>query len=258
MKEKIKCPICGNIDFPTKDHVPPKSCNNKKDVIRTFIFPSETSCSRKTIMQGGLSFSYICSNCNNNVLGHRVDKELANLFDTVLNSNDIQISWTGDINKLIKAVFGHILATGDVYDKEMRKYINSDILPTHAHLYLFYYPYKNVFIIRDVVPLEHFLRTYSIRRMDDFKMISCLYFYPLAFIVTDKDFYPLAIDLVELVKNGETSFILNKNSFTNILTGKALPACWPCQIGTSDISDTVDAVVSGREGRNAQLVTIKR
>ena len=262
MKKRIKCSICGNYDFPTKDHVPPKSCNNKKDVIRTFIFPTEKGYSKKTIIQGGLNFSYICSNCNNNVLGVHADKELENLFNTILNSSGVNVSWSGNIEKVIKSVFGHILATDDfspvTYDKEMRDFINKNIVPKHAHLYLLYYPYKNVFIIRDVLPLEHYLRKRSIRRMNDFKMISCLYFYPLAFIVTDEDFYPLAIDLVELLKSGATSFVLNKNSFTNIITGKLLPPCWPCEIGNTNTDDTVDIVASGREGKNAQIAIVKQ
>ena len=27
--EKKKCPICGNFDIPSLDHVPPKCCGNK-------------------------------------------------------------------------------------------------------------------------------------------------------------------------------------------------------------------------------------
>lgn len=259
--KRIKCPICGKYDYPTRDHVPPKSCNNKDDVIRTYVFPTETGFERKNISQGGLVFSYICAKCNNDVLGLQSDKELASLYETILISKDINIKWCGDISKIVKAVFGHLLATdvysGVSYDKEMRDYINKDVIPKKTHIYLLYYPYHDVFLIRDVVPIRHFPRPDSINPFNRIEMISCLYFYPLAFVITDDTFYPLAVDLTKLLVSGETEIVLNRYTFTNIMTGKLFPPCWPCNIGNFNEPDTIDAICSGREGRNAQLVTIK-
>ena len=257
-KKRIKCPICGNYDYPTRDHVPPKSCNNTNDVIRSFVFPTETGFARKEISQGGLTFSFICSKCNNEVLGIQSDKELRDLFETVLNSNDVNIKWIGSIEKIVKSVFGHILAT-DVfsnvtYDKEMRNYVNKDVFPKNTHLYLLFYPYKDVFLIRSVVPIQFFPRKLSIKPKNEMAMVSCFYFHPLAFIVTDSDYYPLAVDLTKLISEHKNEIVLNRYSFTNILTGKPFPPCWPCAIGDSDENDTVDSIVSGKEGRSTQLV----
>ncbi len=258
-KKRVKCPICEEYKFPTRDHVPPKSCNNKDDVVRTYVFPIETGYARSEISQGGLTFSFICAECNNGLLGIQTDTELKSLYETVLHSNDTNIKWTGSIEKIIKCLFGHILATDSFSnvapDKEMRNYINKGIFPTETHLYLLYYPYHDVFIIRDVVPMQFFPRTTSIfpQTRNKMHMVSCLYFHPLAFIVSDSDYYPLAVDLTKLVLDGKNEIELNKNSFTNILTGEILPPCWPCAMGNKQQNDTIDSIMSGREGRNAQL-----
>ena len=235
-KRRIRCPICKKYGFPTKDHVPPKSCNNKDAVIKTGIFPTSNGYERREIVQGGLSFCFICENCNNNILGAQCDNELASFYDAVLSENGDNICWNGDIKKIIKSVFGHLLATGEyspcVYDDEMRKFINKDKLPSVSRLYV---------------------RSNSVKVLDNKSMVSCLYFYPLAFIVAEKGFDDVAIDLTKLYADGKNQIIINKKSFTNVLTGRHFPPCWPCAIGNSHTDDTVDAILSGKEGSTSSI-----
>lgn len=257
-KKRVRCPICGKYEFPTKDHVPPKSCNNKNDVVRKMVFPSIEGVKKDKIIQGGLSFSFICPTCNNDLLGAKTDKELAELFNTVTDSKNDVVVWEGDINNLVKSVFGHILATGEyskvTYDREMRSFIMKGLMPNHTHLYLLYYPYNDVFLIRTVIPFEYFRRVSPARRMNDKRIVSCFYFYPFAFIVADADYYSGAIDLIEMLKNNQNTINLSKLSFLNPYTKSLLPPCWPCQIGEQSENDTVDVVLSGKEGANAQIV----
>lgn len=257
-KKRVRCPICGKYEIPTKDHVPPKSCNNKSDVVRKFIFPSINGTKKDRIIQGGLSFSYICPKCNNDILGAKTDKELADLYKVVFNSKEDIVAWEGNINNLVKSVFGHILATGEyskvTYEKEMRLFVKKGILPERTHLYLLYYPYNDVFLIRTVIPFEYFNRATPVRKMNDNKIVSCFYFYPLAFIVADANYYSEAIDLIDALQNNQNKITLSKHSFSNPYTKNMLPPCWPCQMGKQSEDDTVDAVLSGKEGVNAQLV----
>lgn len=244
------------------DHVPPRSCKNKESVIKIRLFPGGPHSRKEEIQQGGLHFSYICSDCNNAVLGARGDKELSSLFHAVLGSGGPIVSWQGDIGGLIKSVFGHILATDEysevTYDQEMRDFILRDALPAKAHLYLLYYPYKCVFIIHDALPFTIIPRLWSYPKLQDGAMVSCLYFYPLAFIVTDPGFYKAgAIDLTELYPKGKQCFEVDKRSFRNQLIDQTFPPDWPCSIGGLDDIDMVDCLGSGREGEKAQFVLPK-
>lgn len=257
-KKRVKCPICGKYNFPTKDHVPPKSCNNRDAVIKTYLFPTPDGYERlNLIQQGGLNYSYICSDCNNRILGEDCDPELARLYNQIVSSTDDVINMSLDVTKLIKAVFGHILATGSfspcVYDKEMRDFIIKNAVPKKAHLYILYYPYRDVFIIRNVIPIAYFERPHSTKVTNAKRMFSCFYFYPLAFIVTDPGFNSPGIDLVKTLEESSNALTINKNMFKNLLTNKVLPPCWPCNIGSKEVDDTVDAILGGREASEALI-----
>ena len=262
-RRRVRCPICGKYDFPTKDHVPPKSCDNKDSVIKTFLFPTKTGYGRKEItQQGGLNFNYICDDCNNRLLGTMYDPELASFYNQVMKSNDTNILLSADIKKVAKAIFGHILATIDyspcVYDKEMGDFVIKGTVPKKAHLYLLYYPYNDIFILRNVIPFEYFNRPNSAKVTSSNRMFSCFYFHPFAFVVTDPGFNYIAVDLIKLIESNEKSFFLNRNTFKNLLTGKTFPPCWPCNIGEKDIDDTIDVIMSGKEGSEGIITRKKR
>lgn len=108
--------------------------------------------------------------------------------------------------------------------------------------------------LRLPVHFEYFNRATPARKMNDNKIVSCFYFYPLAFIVADANYYSETIDLIDALQNNQNKITLSKHSFSNPYTKNMLPPCWPCQMGKQSEDDTVDAVLSGKEGVNEQLV----
>ncbi len=260
--KKVRCPICGRYTYPTVDHVPPKSRGNKENMDKVYVFPRENQYRSKEVVQGGLKFEFLCEDCNSRVLGSDLDKELTSFYNRVTNSKGDEIVWMGDVSKIIKAIFGHILATSNyskcVPDMQMKNYIKKNKIPDGVHLYAFYYPYENMFLIRNVVSTVFHKRNNSAINLTKAKIVSCLYFYPLAFIVAPPDFCPFAVDLSELVRSGVNGIHLSKNSFVNPHTKKILPPCWPCEMGDKSKDDSIDALVCGFEAKESCVAKIRK
>lgn len=247
--EKVKCPICALKCFPSNDHVPPKSCGNSGTKYQYFFINGHDGKAIKKRVQNGIYFKYLCPDCNSKLLGAKYDPELANFYKFVINSKDNKIIWQGNITKIVKSIFGHILATYEftncIFDKAMRKYILRDIFPEHFSLNLFYYPNKSIFIAKNSMPLQHYKRQNSIIPKN---FLCCsLYFYPFAFIFSYKKRLSCGVDLLRLIENKSNAIILNKNSWINNTTYNLLPDIWPFYISDERTSDTVDAIFGGAE-----------
>ncbi len=263
LKEKrVRCPICGKYSFPTQDHVPPKSCGNNGRTLTHYFITKVDGTEVIKESQKGMHYDYICSKCNNEILGSNLDIELKKLYDVILNSPDINIKWQGDVKKISKCILGHILATNKyssaLWDKEMRNFILKDKLPKLFSLYLFYYPYNATFTIKHAVPVlfyENSARKNYI--CPNNVMLDCLYFNPLAFIVVDKGSFPVGIDLLDLVNKGEDTIVLNKNSWVDIVNKVVLPPCWPFMISNNKKQNTIDAIVGGSDMLSSNI-TIKK
>lgn len=247
---RIRCPICGNYEIATQDHVPPKCCDNKGKRIIHYFYTKQRGIPAKKETQKGVHYDYICSNCNNGILGSNYDIELKKFYDSVVESDALIVNWIGDVSKICKCIFGHMLATNkyssSVWDKEMRKYVLNDITPNSISLYLFYYPYDAIFTIKHAVPISIF-NSYG-RKNYDFpnnSMVDCLYFYPFAFIVTEKNTLSRGVDLIKLIQNNESSIELKKDGWIDAEDNKLLPPCWPCMISEAKEDNTVDAIVGG-------------
>lgn len=249
-KKREKCPICEKYEFPTKDHVPPKCCGNSgKTLIHYFVAKKNGQPDIKE-SQSGIHYEHICADCNNNVLGSKFDQELKKFCDCAITSKENVITWTGNIVNVVKAIFGHMLATNKysscVYDKEMRKFINKNILPRKISLYLFYYPYDATFTIKDAVPFLLFepeKRKTNI--LKEYSMFDCLYFSPFAFIIADKGNVEQGVDLVDLLEKENDTVILNKTSWFDYQHNKILPECWPFKISNGKEVNTVDGFIGG-------------
>lgn len=266
MKTKIMCSICGKNANPSDDHIPPRTCGNNKKILEEQYYPQfgiDGTCKiEHKISQNGLYLSNICSHCNSD-LGSKADIELGKLVSQInksdSNNNNIPIN---EINlKLIhKAVCGHILASApysnSLIDKEMRKFVYENEQPNLLHVFLFFYPYSNIFISKLSLPIRYPIRPQAVL-FPECIGISCLYFSPLAFIVTESNTYYSGFNLTNLLNKKEQNFILKRDGWINNCTKKTLPLSWPCLIkskpGEQEEDDSVDAVLDCAKGKSAYL-----
>ena len=192
---QYRCRICGKITELTKDHVPPKSLGNYKNLkynkafslFDDYIGPEYFSRNAR----GGLYFQTICKECNSHVLGDRKDRALKEFYDSVANSlSEIIlvprfINCSIEVNNVARSVIGHLLAAKEDYDSSkkenvLREYVlNEDSMPPAGmKLYYFLYPYKSIFINRDSAYAER------INYKNKVMIFSCFYVFPIAFLLT--------------------------------------------------------------------------
>lgn len=245
---RIKCPICKKYRFPTKDHVPPQSCGNSGKRLKLYFYSSKIGKEVIKESQKGVYYDYICSDCNNRILGADLDLEFKKFYDFAEKEKGNAIIWSGDIAKIIKCIFGHILATNkyssSAYDIQMRNFIWKNTLPKTITLYLFYYPYDAIFAIKHALPVvfsHDKLRNYE---CPENTMVDCLYFPPFAFIVSDPGKFSQGIDLFDLLDKNENTIELSKDSWMDKANNKSLPPCWPCMVSGGKEDNTVDAIIA--------------
>jgi hypothetical protein len=204
-KKTIICSICGKKAFPSVDHAPPKCCGNSQKTYEYFQFDTINEKDRSIGFTKkspcGIHFDNICKDCNNK-LGASGDLILEQVVSKIKNS-EFKLNFSKKaLSDLIKAVLGHILAMTEfanlLPDNEMRSFILNDVLPKHAHLFLLYYPYQCIFTARSYYPIRRIQRFCAVPIPQS--VISCLYFYPLAFIVSEPNSIENGIDLIEMLK----------------------------------------------------------
>ena len=124
----------------TWDHVPPKCCNNSYR-IRVNSWPEgmpEENFYEKEY-QSGIRYRSLCSECNNHLLGINYDIVLADFTAQIMNilqsENPVPTCMyvRVKVNKLSRAICGHILAAKNYYekdclvDKKLREYVVSEL-----------------------------------------------------------------------------------------------------------------------------------
>lgn len=196
-KELIdKCNICGKTAKLTWDHVPPKFCFNDCYVKYNSMLGKNDLSKKQSISQNGVKFRTICERCNNDLLGAKYDKEYKRLVDCLYNlyitkGEIAQYIILKDlrINKIARAVVGHLLAARDDFcdsdiEQELRDYfLDETALPPKEFKLLYYtYIYNTIMIIRDVVPRHFGNKDYDV----PFALQSCLNTFPMAFILARK------------------------------------------------------------------------
>ena len=168
------CVICGSHGKLTRDHVPPKGCNNKTDVVLRTLLPSHEKNSKnsETPSQGGTNFKTLCEKCNSSPLGDKYDPELINLSNEITKTAlavdkkqimlpSVRLIFTRP-QKLARAVIGHILAanavdetkdglrTFDFRDALRHYFLNEKApLPEEVDIYFWIYPSRRQVIIKD-------------------------------------------------------------------------------------------------------------
>jgi|SRR5690554_522526 len=187
------CNICGEHGDLTEDHVPPKG---------TIKFPRMTLYGIGEVLnaqaekdrrgrdfQQGVKFRSICATCNGDYLGGLYDLELKDFANNVGNYLHSLVA-RPDITrfpvapgKIIRAVFGHILALGveriprgDMGDAMAELVLNPDQeIPDNLHVYYWIYPFWDQVSIRNFGFLVRFGTPPLIS--------SVLKFFPLGFMV---------------------------------------------------------------------------
>lgn len=257
-----QCNICGTKTRLTWDHVPPKSCRNDSPVEYSELFgelkhePGLINF-KHFISQNGIKFRSICEVCNNTLLGRNYDLELTQLTNYI---NELltakialpqNLSYKAKINKLARAVVGHILSAKNEYDelslidKALRSFfLDPSAMPPKSYKLLFrIYPFNTIFIIRDIL-VKNVLSNKAIEIPDG--VISCLSFYPIAFIINDGQSSCGMIDIFSLCSNDiddevELKIDLLSYKYPNI--DKPRHPIWPCNI-SDDEDGTCIAIVT--------------
>lgn len=231
-----RCNICGAILPLSDEHIPPKSCGNKRKMVVYELFPELAEISnikkrKRFIKQNGVSFKSICEGCNNARLGACFDKAFADFYNKSLLVAQSSSNFSCEIHdiatkEVVKCIFGKFLAMDSDYNgsamcEEMRNFIINDIAPASMHLYVRYYPYDSIYIARNhgVLPTEQ--SSYLSECL-----ISVLYYKPLAFVLSDVQVDWKMSDLIDMVKDGKTDLLFTSNSAYNPNTNTILPKDW--------------------------------
>ena len=240
----------------TWEHVPPKSCNNAGAIKTKDIFEIKDN-KYHYESQNGIKYRTICGDCNNSILGACSDVAFKNLYEQCVFFLDslsclseeqyIEI----DIYNIVKSVFGKFLAMSKEFvnseiDNEMRNFILHDIIPTSLHLYFRIYPYASIIQCRNCL-------SSNVTNPNDYTtkgLLSLLYYYPFAFILSTETENIHNIDFLEHldVKNHKSTICLTPQSAYYPNNGSLLEHDWPINIENKIVfmSDDTNKLISRR------------
>jgi hypothetical protein len=192
-----KCNICLNPFKLTYDHVPPRGSTEIKAVEQENIFNRLTQKERRfNISQNGVKFRTLCSVCNNDKLGAKLDPILNDFSRSItlyLKSNLILPNYIEIETKpivLIRAIIGHLLAAKiniDYSENEnmMREIVfnYNETIPKEINIFYWIFPYENTIIMRD------FAMPAVRNKFQDIGIFSVLKFFPVAYLLTNLNEY---------------------------------------------------------------------
>lgn len=227
------CSICGKKNKRmSKDHIPPQCCGNKGRFVFTRLVKEERE-PKELIAQNGITFHFICNECNN-FMGVNYDKTLAdfrNLFFELKEKGSSGLII--DFNKVAKCIVGHFLASYEYCDSVTQNNLRAFFQDTdkknefmeNYSLYCYLYPYeKNLFILN-----EYASCSFTENKNDD-GFYSSLYFYPFAFILTEKNKFGIRSDILYCIQN-EVPFIALSKDWQD--GDKCKSPIWPADINNS-------------------------
>ncbi len=208
VEEKIRrssfsrCRICLLRKELTEEHIFPKclSIPGTKQIRELLpkIDPKRRGGRVTRLSQNGLKLKTTCSNCKNNLLGQIYDPALKFIYDQAglfirnrkfLYGNIITLEKI-ELNKVVRAVIGHMLAADEVPNakslkcQEMRRFFfnHEHVFSENISVLMWVYPTNEQAVIRDIFLSENF-GTGAI----EFLWISAYKTFPLAFAIAHKD-----------------------------------------------------------------------
>lgn len=158
------CVICGIHGKLSRDHVPPKACNNLNDVELKTLHPTKEHSNRGTTSQGGSHYKTLCNKCNSTELGINYDPSLVDLSNEitslVIGAKNKNISLPKKIypfirpQKIARSIVGHCLAAIAIEESKtglistpigdtLRKYFLDPSAPLPEELDIYYWPYPS-------------------------------------------------------------------------------------------------------------------
>lgn len=167
------CAICGDKGPLSKDHVPPRGCNNLNDVEISALLPSENTAKVGITSQGGTHYRTLCGTCNSTRLGTYYDPALIDLSNEIttlsLGAKRREIILPRTIHPFIRpqriarAVVGHVLAglaveetsqglLSSPINDSLRNYFLDETaeLPNNLEIYYWVYPSRRQVLIKNV------------------------------------------------------------------------------------------------------------
>lgn len=245
------CNICGDEGPLTKDHTPPKGCVRPTAVqVRALIdavAPEVNEKSRFSKSPDGVKWQTICSRCNTDKLGGNYDQALIHFANVVshIAKSPLELPDTIRVEiepqKVMRAVFGHIAATGvDRYQKGphteyLREWFLSGKgpLPETWKFFCWLYPMKTQVLARDWNAVN-----ISSNLPEEQRLFSMWFmkFFPLGFLLTMNETPGLAlrglsanakdrVDLTELTGFG--TLPPNSRATVRLLVRPTIHADWP-------------------------------
>lgn len=166
------CNICGEDGPLTQDHTPPKGAVDIRPVklksIVGNLADGEPNLPSSRILQNGIRYRSLCSNCNNNILGAKYDQSYIDFVKAVRAYANTSIEIPNPVRidstpqKLMRAVLGHMCAQGvERYRKgpdtePIRDYLLDDSLPLPENIRIYAWPYldSRQLIVRDAAYLD--------------------------------------------------------------------------------------------------------
>lgn len=262
-----KCNICGKVYDLTYDHVPPKFWYNSEKIEYKEVFCDAMDTEKKfEISQNGIKFRSICSDCNNRILGRNYDIELKKwiedikkymLSDSINNSEKIVCEVK--VNKIARAIAGHLLAAKNIYEEEnkidieLREFVLDESKSSPHNMLLLFRPYifSTILLIRDIVVTRVLAKKPPLPK----GVISCLSSFPLAFVlVKDGDEKCGLDDLFSFCTNNIEESVklpVNMNSLYFEGTDILRPMLWPCNV--SDGFNGTDFILYGEAEKDSTI-----
>lgn len=184
-----KCNICGLTCDLTWDHIPPKKSIFFSDVEIASIFSKHSEEKHpREYSQNGTKFRTICCKCNNE-LGTYYDVSFVEFINEASKKvfsyfpNEEEVICKMKPTKVIKSLFGHLLAAKGDYDNslidiEMREFLlDQNLWKPDFNIFYWFHPYPNIEIMRD-------LAVCKIGSDCEPDVFSMLKMYPIAFYIT--------------------------------------------------------------------------
>ncbi len=205
------CTICLKPKPLSIDHVPPKCLGNDRKMAFKRLYPIDSGPNFEFVAKG-LAYKTICEDCNGKMSDF--DTTLSKVYNAIRNSSPSShlIKLEFNMPRFLKSILGHFLAAKTTNDRSVFEEACAQVLIGNVksfsqqyRLYLFYYPFHIIKVIRDIGLIA-----------GDQKMIlvNAIKIFPLAIIFTDSKLFN-ENDFTEKILESNTRITLNKRITIN-------------------------------------------